>query len=96
MVHLQNFSEIFNHIYDATVTKGIMSKVDMKVLLDKEGLIVEDLEDAFGLPTQYLMQHPDKLSFVDEVRSNTSSTNDGHVGVRNSCVKHTGVHRSKP
>ena len=46
---------MYNHIYDAMVTKGIVSKVDTKVLLDKEGSIVEDPEDAFGLPTQYLM-----------------------------------------
>ena len=76
----KKFSEMFNHIYDAMVTKGIASKVDTKVLLDKGGSIVEDLEDAFGLPTQYLMQRPDKLIFVDEVGSNTSTTKDRHVG----------------
>ena len=75
---------------------GIASKVDRKVLLDKEGLIVEDREDPFGLPTQYQLQRPDKLIFVDEVGSNTSTTKDGHLGgVRNSSVKHMGAHRSK-
>lgn len=62
---------MYNHIYDAMVTKGIESKVNRKVLLDKEGSIVEHPEDAFGLPTQYLLQRPDKLIFVDEVGSNT-------------------------
>ena len=76
----ENFSEMYDHIYEAMVMKGIASKVDTKVLLDKEGLIVEDREDAFGLPTQYLLQRPDKLIFVDEVGSNTSTTKDGHVG----------------
>lgn len=69
-----NFSEMYNHIYDAMVTKGIASKVNRKVLLNKEGSIVEHPEDAFGLPTQYLLQRPDKLIFVDEVGSNTSTT----------------------
>jgi hypothetical protein len=75
--------------------KGIASKVDRKVLLDKEGLIVKDREDAFGLPTQYLLQCPDKLIFVDEVDQTLLQQRMGTWGVRNSCVKHMGAHRSK-
>ena len=76
----ENFSEMYDHIYEAMVLHGIASKVDTKVLLNKEGSIVEEPTEAFGLPTQYLLQRPDKLIFVDEVGSNTSTTKDGHVG----------------
>jgi hypothetical protein len=60
------------------VTHGIASKVGTKVLLKKKGSIVEEPKEAFGLPSQYLLHRPDKLVFVDEVGSNTST--DGHVG----------------
>jgi hypothetical protein len=35
---------------------------------------------ALGLPTRYMMARPDKLIFVDEVGSYTSTTKDGNVG----------------
>ena len=76
----ENFSEMYAHIYEAMVEHGIASKCSTKVKLDKRGEIVEHPEEAFGLPTQYLIQRPDKLLFVDEVGSNTCTTKDGHVG----------------
>jgi hypothetical protein len=71
---------MYTHIYEAMVEHGIASKCATKVKLDKAGEIMEFPDDAFGLPTQYLMQRPDKLIFVDEVDSNTCTTKDGHVG----------------
>ena len=76
----ENFSEMYAHIYEAMVEHGIASKCDTKVKIDKQGEIVEHSDEAFGLPTQYLIQRPDKLLFVDEVGSNTCTTKDGHVG----------------
>ncbi len=77
----ENFSEMYNHIYDdAMVAKGIASKLDSYVFLNKVGSIVEFAEESFGLAIRYMMQRPDKLHFVDEVGSNTSTTKDGHVG----------------
>ena len=76
----ENFSEMYAHIYEAMVEHGIASKCDTNVKLDRQGEIVEHAEEAFGLPTQYLIQRPDKLLFVDEVGSNTCTTKDGHVG----------------
>jgi hypothetical protein len=71
---------MYDHIYEAMVDHGIASKCDTKVNLDKGGEIVEHSDEAFGLPTQYIIQRPDKLLFVDEVGSNTCTTKDGHVG----------------
>jgi hypothetical protein len=74
---------MYNHQYNAIVTNGIASMVNTKVLLNKEASIVKDPDDAFGLPTQYLLQQPEKIIFaifVDEVGSNTSTAMDGHAG----------------
>ncbi|KAI2505381.1 hypothetical protein MHU86_9087 [Fragilaria crotonensis] len=59
---------------------GIASKLNKKFMLDKSGETVEHKTEAFGLPTDYMMRRPDKLVFVDEVGSNTSTTKDGNVG----------------
>jgi hypothetical protein len=79
----KNFSEMYAHIYEAMVEYGIATKCDTNVKLDKQGEIAEHSKEAFGLPTKYLIQRPDKLLFVDEVGSNTFATKDGHVGGEN-------------
>ena len=73
---------MYDEVYREMADSGIASKVDFKLSLDKGGEIVEDpTKDAFGLRTQYLLTHPEKLLFVDEeVGSNTSTTKDGNVG----------------
>ena len=75
-----NFVQMYEEVYKQMVACGIASKVDRKVHVDKSGNIVEFEADGYGLPTQYLMQRPDKMLFVDEVGSNTSTTKDGNVG----------------
>ena len=37
----ENFSEMYDHIYEAMVEHGIATKCDTKVKLDKQGEIVE-------------------------------------------------------
>jgi hypothetical protein len=75
-----NFVQMYEEVYKQMVACGIASKVDRKVHVDKSGNIVEFEADSYGLPTQYLMQRPDKVLFVDEVGSNTSTTKDGNIG----------------
>jgi hypothetical protein len=36
----------------------------------------------YGRPTQYLLEHPEMVVFVDETGSNTSQIVDGKVGGR--------------
>ena len=71
---------MYDGIYKEMTRGGIASKLFTAVYLDKQGEIVETKEEAFGLPTKYMMSRPDKLIFVDEVGSNTSTTKDGNVG----------------
>jgi hypothetical protein len=70
---------MYDEIFEQMANRGIAFKVNRKLLLSKDGEIVEHQHKAFGLPTEYMMQCPDKLLFVDEVGSNTS-TKDGNVG----------------
>jgi hypothetical protein len=61
---------------------GIARKIDTEVFLDNSGNIVEHEEKGFGLKTQYYLEQPDKLIFVDEAGSNTSgaNNNNGNIG----------------
>ena len=63
------------------------------VYLNKQGEIVETKEESFGLPTKYIIHRPDKLVFVDEVGSNTSTTKDGNFGGEKFYVKERHVPR---
>ena len=59
---------------------GIASQLSSTaVYLNKQGKIVETKEESFGLPPKYIIHCPNKLVFVDEVGSNTSTTKDGNV-----------------
>jgi len=45
-----------------------------------DGAPVEREKDAYGRKTQFELVHPEKVFFVDEVRSNTSQKNDRNIG----------------
>ena len=49
-----NFSTMYDEIYKQMANRGIASKVNRKLLLNKEGGIVEHLHEAFRLPTEYI------------------------------------------
>ena len=71
---------MYEEVSKQMVACGIASKVNTKVHVNKSGDIVELKADGCGLPTQYLMQRPCKMLFIDEVGSNTSTTKGGSVG----------------
>ena len=75
-----NFETMYNEVYNQMVMGGIARKLDVPVWLNKEGQIVEYEEEAFGLQTEFMLLHPNKLLFVDEVGSNTSQAKDGNIG----------------
>jgi hypothetical protein len=76
----ENFKCMYNGIYKEMARGGIASELSTAAYLNKQGKIVETKEESFGLPTKYIIHRPDKLVFVDEVGSNTSTTKDGNVG----------------
>ena len=76
----QNFQTMYKEVYNEMVKGGIAVKLPSNVFLNKKGDEVQEEKDSFGLPTRYILQHPDNLLFVDEVGSNTSTSKDGNVG----------------
>jgi hypothetical protein len=46
------------------VETGIAVKLDQAVLRNKEGQIVDNTDEAFGMETRYDLIHPEKLIFV--------------------------------
>lgn len=80
----RNFKVMYDEIYKEMEKGGIAARIEGEdgVFLDGEGKQLKDDEAdaAMGLRTKYLMQRPDRLVFVDEVGSNTSTTKDGNVG----------------
>ncbi|KAI2490799.1 hypothetical protein MHU86_23764 [Fragilaria crotonensis] len=74
-----NFSIMYREVYEEMVKGGIATKQTDEIFLNRDGEPTNE-NAASGLPTSYMMQHPDKVIFVDEVGSNTSTTKDGNVG----------------
>ena len=74
-----NFSIMYREVYEEMVKGGIATKQPDEIFLNSNGDPTDE-NSASGLPTKYVMQHPEKLIFVDEVGSNTSTTKDGNVG----------------
>ena len=74
------FETMYNEVYNQMVLGGITHKLDVPVWLNKEGQIVEYEEEAFSLQIEFMLLHPNKLLFVDEVGSNTSQAKDGNIG----------------
>ena len=74
-----NFSIMYRGVYEEMVKGGIATKQPDEIFLNSDGDPTDE-KSASGLPTKYTMQHPEKLIFVDEVGSNTSTTKDGNLG----------------
>ena len=46
----------------------------------QRGHIVATEKKSFGMKTKYMLKHPGKLLFLDEVGSNTSQAKGGQIG----------------
>jgi len=69
---------MYAEVYEEIVSGRISHNLDAPVWLNKRGEIVELESESFGLKTEYVLHHPSKLIFVDEVGSNTLQTKDGN------------------
>ena len=75
-----NFELMYIETYKEMVKGGIAEELDEEVWLNKEGHTVATEEESFGMKTKYMLKHPGKLLFVDEVGSNTSQAKYGQIG----------------
>ena len=79
-VHMQTLNScITSKTYKEMVKGGIAEELDEEVWLNKEGHTVATEEESFGMKTKYMLKHPGKLLFVDEVGNNTSQAKDGQM-----------------
>jgi hypothetical protein len=60
----RTFKEMYDDLYEQMVETGIAVKLDQAVLRNKEGQIVDNTDEAFGMETRYDLIHPEKLIFV--------------------------------
>jgi hypothetical protein len=74
-----NFEMMYDCVYDRMVHAGVAAKLPGKVFRDRGGHIVDE-EDAFGLPTEYVLTHPHIVVYVVETDLNTNQKMDGHIG----------------
>ena len=61
------------------VHAGVAAKLPDKIFCNRDGHIVDE-DNAFGLPTEYVLTHPHMVVYVDKTGSNTNQKMDGHIG----------------
>jgi hypothetical protein len=71
---------MYNCVYGAMEEAGICRKLDSPVMLGSDGTEVLEEKEMFGRPTQYMLDNPEMVIFVDETGSNTSQIIDGKIG----------------
>jgi hypothetical protein len=71
---------MYDCVYETMVKAGVAEKLPEAVWFDREGNIVLNEEEAFGMKLQYALKHPDYCVYVDEMGSNTNQKADGHLG----------------
>jgi hypothetical protein len=76
------FSEMYNCVHGAMEEAGVCRKLDSPLMLGFDGTEVLEEKETFGRPTQYMVDHPEMVIFVDETGSNTSQNVDGKNGGR--------------
>ena len=74
---IRNFEQMYSDVYEEKDKMGIAEKLDEEVWLNKSGDVVANEEGALGMTPKYILNHPNKLIFVDEFESNTSQAKDG-------------------
>ena len=74
------FTKMYNQVENAALKSGNAVKFDEPVCMDREGNIVADPKDAFGLPVPIKFTRPGNCFVLDETGSNTHKKDDGQKG----------------
>jgi hypothetical protein len=79
-----NFSLMYDNVYDAMVEAKVAVKLDQPVVFDKYGNEVSDdtpnQTKFVGLPTNFKLLRPENAIFVDKTGKNTNQKSDGQIG----------------
>jgi hypothetical protein len=82
-------SQMYDVIYDNMVEAHIAIRLPRPISMDEEGNVIDDNNtcNAFGLPCDIEILHPDYVLFADETGCNTNQKKDGHYGGRKYVVE---------
>ena len=75
----ENIANAYDAIYYEMVEAGVAIKLDVPVYSDREGNPCEEHE-AYGLPQDIMITHPESIIFADEVGGQCNQKKDNHVG----------------
>ena len=79
-VTFTNFNDMYDAIEELLLNEAkIATKLETPVWMNEKGEEVSELESV-GMKVTIIITHPELGVTVDEVGSNTSMMNDGHVG----------------
>jgi hypothetical protein len=78
----ENFSNMYDAVYENMVDAGVAIKLDHEVMFDKDGNETDDKTKMHGGPTRYKLIKPERCVYVDETGCNTNCKNDGQIGVQ--------------
>ena len=59
---------------------GVLEKLQEPVWMNALGVIIESVDEAFGMKVTHNVKHPNYMLFVDEVGSNTNMKGNGNIG----------------
>ena len=76
-----NFKDMYDHIEDILVHDSkVASWFDIPVFMNRDGEIVDDEADTYGMKVNINIEHPNMCIVMDEVGCNLSQTNDNATG----------------
>jgi hypothetical protein len=76
----ENFSNMYNAVYENMVDAGVAIKLEEETMFDKDGNKTTDPSKMHGRPTKYKLIKPERCVYVDETGCNTNCKNDGQIG----------------
>lgn len=83
-------------ICEHLVEKGLAEELEQPVLMDRDGIVVDDPDKACGLPVHHGFTHPNILLHMDEVGCDANMKDDGHANGEAFIVEGTGTRSDLP
>jgi hypothetical protein len=71
---------MYDEVYECMVEAGVVEKLDHKVMMDRNGNVVDSKDQCYGRPTRYRVTKPEYILVVDETGSITNQKDDGLIG----------------
>jgi hypothetical protein len=75
-----NFEKMYEKVYQGMIDAKVAVRLPEPVWFNREGEIVDNEEDSFGLKSDIHIIHPEYIVFVDETGVNTNQKDDGNLG----------------